>query len=212
MQSEPERCGAKTKNGKPCQAYAMTNGRCRMHGGNALAGAASPTFKTGRYSKHLPARLMARYQEAQSDPALLALRDEVALIDTRLAELLGRVDTGESARRWQEAQEAFEELRKARIRNDAKQFAAALDELERTLTSGNDYGLWGEIANAVDLRKRLVESERKRLVEMQQMISSTQAMVLLTTVVDIIKTHVTDRNTLAAISAEFRKLVATEPS
>lgn len=26
-------CGAKTRSGKPCQAQAMSNGRCRMHGG-----------------------------------------------------------------------------------------------------------------------------------------------------------------------------------
>lgn len=28
-----KRCGAKTRSGKPCQAAAMPNGRCRMHGG-----------------------------------------------------------------------------------------------------------------------------------------------------------------------------------
>jgi hypothetical protein len=27
------RCGAKTRTGCPCQSPAMTNGRCRMHGG-----------------------------------------------------------------------------------------------------------------------------------------------------------------------------------
>jgi len=26
-------CGAKTRNGTPCQARAMPNGRCRIHGG-----------------------------------------------------------------------------------------------------------------------------------------------------------------------------------
>ena len=28
-------CGAKTRSGSPCQSKAMTNGRCRMHGGKA---------------------------------------------------------------------------------------------------------------------------------------------------------------------------------
>jgi hypothetical protein len=27
------RCGARTRNGNPCQSPAMPNGRCRMHGG-----------------------------------------------------------------------------------------------------------------------------------------------------------------------------------
>jgi len=29
------RCGAKTRNGTPCRAPAMANGRCRMHGGRS---------------------------------------------------------------------------------------------------------------------------------------------------------------------------------
>ncbi len=28
-------CGAKTRNGVPCQNWGMTNGRCRMHGGES---------------------------------------------------------------------------------------------------------------------------------------------------------------------------------
>ena len=29
----PPACGARTRNGAPCRALAMRNGRCRMHGG-----------------------------------------------------------------------------------------------------------------------------------------------------------------------------------
>lgn len=29
------RCGAKTRSGTPCKSPAMTNGRCRMHGGKS---------------------------------------------------------------------------------------------------------------------------------------------------------------------------------
>jgi uncharacterized protein YjcR len=29
------RCGAKTRTGTPCRSPAMTNGRCRMHGGKS---------------------------------------------------------------------------------------------------------------------------------------------------------------------------------
>ena len=34
MHSGP-RCGARTRNGKPCRSPAMPNGRCRMHGGKS---------------------------------------------------------------------------------------------------------------------------------------------------------------------------------
>ena len=36
--SKAPRCGAKTRKGKPCQAPAMSNGRCRMHGGTNPGG------------------------------------------------------------------------------------------------------------------------------------------------------------------------------
>jgi ribosomal protein L32 len=29
------RCGARTRNGQPCKSPAMSNGRCRMHGGTS---------------------------------------------------------------------------------------------------------------------------------------------------------------------------------
>ena len=29
------RCGARTRSGRPCQGPAMSNGRCRMHGGSS---------------------------------------------------------------------------------------------------------------------------------------------------------------------------------
>ena len=36
--SKAPRCGARTRRGTPCQAPAMANGRCRMHGGTNPGG------------------------------------------------------------------------------------------------------------------------------------------------------------------------------
>src|SRR5689334_1272270 len=78
----------------------MANGRCRIHGGLQPQGIARPGFKTGRYSKYLPARLAGRYEEAASDPELLALKDDIALLDTRIAQTVSALDTGESKEAW----------------------------------------------------------------------------------------------------------------
>ena len=82
-------CGAKTRSGSACQNRPMPNGRCRMHGGKSLGGIASPNFKHGGYSKFLPVRLGDNYQEAMADPELLALRDDIALLDARVHDLMG---------------------------------------------------------------------------------------------------------------------------
>lgn len=52
------RCGAKTRMGTPCKSPAMTNGRCRMHGGKStgprtpegLKRSRNANFKHGFYS------------------------------------------------------------------------------------------------------------------------------------------------------------------
>ena len=62
----------------------------------------------------------------------------------------------------------------------------------------------------LDERRKLVESERKRLVEMQQMLSTEQAMTLLAAVIDGIKKNVPDRRPVAAIAADIGKLAGTD--
>jgi hypothetical protein len=46
-----KRCGARTRSGKPCQSPAMSNGRCRMHGGLSPGPPKGNknAFKHGRY-------------------------------------------------------------------------------------------------------------------------------------------------------------------
>ena len=42
------RCGAKTRQGKPCKASAMPNGRCRMHGGKSTGPRTPEGFEKSR--------------------------------------------------------------------------------------------------------------------------------------------------------------------
>jgi hypothetical protein len=102
MPAGPTHCGARTRAGTPCERAPMPNGRCHKHGGKTPRGVASTQFVNGRRSKDIPSRLTERYQEALVDDELLALRDDVALIDARLGDVLGRVDSGESGRIWAE--------------------------------------------------------------------------------------------------------------
>lgn len=74
-------CGAKTRSGKPCQKSPMEGrNRCRLHGGATPRGAFSPHFKHGKYSRYLPHDVRQMYQRALSDPDMISVRDEIALI------------------------------------------------------------------------------------------------------------------------------------
>lgn len=65
MQTSP-RCGAKTRNGSPCQAPAVAGKkRCRMHGGAAGSGAPKGNrnaLKHGKFTKEMKTE-RARFRE-----------------------------------------------------------------------------------------------------------------------------------------------------
>lgn len=204
-------CGAKTRQGGVCKQPALPNGRCHYHGGKSLAGLASPTYQTGRYSKVLPARLAGRYAEAQADAALLELRDDVALVDARLADLLGRVDTGESGALWQALQALRLDVITYKRAGDTVKTAEALNVLLDLVGQGHaDYRAWAEIGGVIEQRRKLVESERKRLVEMQQTLTVERAMLLIGAISGVIKAHVHDRTTLAAIGRDIESIISAD--
>lgn len=201
-------CGAKTRAGGKCKGLAMTNGRCRMHGGSTPTGFALPQTTHGRYSKSIPARIAGRFDEARNDPELLSTRDDIALLDARLGELLGRVDQGESGKAWTNARKAYDDLRYSMTKKDAGGIQGALTDLDRLIGQGlSDYAAWGEIHAILGQRTRLAESERKRLVEMSAMVSSEQALTLVGAVLASVKAHVTDRAVLVAIQNDMSRLM-----
>ena len=200
------------KTGAQCKRRAVTGMRvCMMHGGKTPVGIASPHFKTGRYSKHLPTRLLERYNEAVSDEELLALREDIALLDARVSELLGRVDNGESGRAWKMAQKALSDYLssyQSSKETDISKSIGALSELQAAVGIGlTDTIACSEIQIALEQRRKLVESERERLVEMQQFISSERAMLLISAVVDVVRRNVTDRTTLSNITHELSLII-----
>lgn len=206
-------CTATSKRtGNRCKARAVL-GRtvCYHHGGATPRGFDLPQTKIGRYSRDLPARLSSRYQEALSDPDLLAMREEVALVDARLGDLLKRVDSGESGLVWDLLQKVYHEFVEVRgLGNEgAREAAAKLTEMARLIQRGTaDRVAWGEIGDLLEQRRKLVESERKRLLDLQLVITADKAMLLMAAVVDVIRRNVTDKHILAAISADITKLVS----
>lgn len=203
-----KRCGAKKRDGSKCRTWAMPNGRCRMHGGTSLKGAAHPAFKHGRYSEALPERLLERYQASQSDPELLAMRDEIGLTDARLGDVLARVDSGENGALWQRVKEHYDELQAGRAAQDVNRMADAIDALGVVISSAStDAAAWAEVGRLIEQRRRLVESERKRMVDLQLMITAERAMALVTALVGVVREHVRDARTLTAISDAFGALL-----
>ena len=71
------RCGARTRSGMPCRSPAMTNGRCRMHGG------ASPGAPVGNTNA---------FKHGLFTAAAIAERREVAALIREMKSLVEQVD------------------------------------------------------------------------------------------------------------------------
>jgi hypothetical protein len=218
-------CGARTRSGTACtQPPAPGSTRCRYHGGHSCRGAASGTWKHGRYSKYLPTGLADRYRDLLRDPELLAANDEVALLATRLGELVGRLNTGESGELWHEivagvanAAGTCSEMRAALLRGDDAAFTQAMDRLRTLLDGLADVGrraeaaedTWAEIRKVVEEKTKAASREWKRLVDLQGLVSADQAMALVLAMSQSVNRHVRDAGARQAIAYDLSLFITS---
>ena len=205
-------CTAHKRDGTQCKKPAVPGrNTCRLHGGLTPRGPASPKYKHGRYSKFLPARLSAMYEQSLADPEMLNLRHEIALIDARMAELLGRLEQGESMDGWAKMGELVARMKSAAMSGDTGTFQAALAEIEKVAEKGmGDYAAWNMILDSMDKRRQLVEAERRRLIAMQASLDVNQALAFAGQLIQIVSRHVADRKTLSAIIQEAERMMEVD--
>jgi hypothetical protein len=230
---EPDwRCNARTK-GKDhhlCDQPAGTHtdhpgsGRCWFHGGKTPSGPTSPHWKDGHRSKaareirsvlrsiRSPERRQA-VEEALADPQLLELREEVAILRRFRDEALERLGTQESGAAWHAAATAFRALRKA-IQDVVvtPELTEAIAALDATIRDGaQHFAQEQDVIALAHHRARLVESERQRLVQEQQVLTARGAETLMAMLEAAVRKHVSDPATLDAIGQELARAVGAGP-
>jgi len=198
---------------KPCMKAAMYGSPyCPYHVKHT--GVAVNAYKDGRTSKYhgaLPARLLAAYEASLDDGRLLQMREEIALLDSRIVDLIKRVDSGESGRLWVRLGEVQREFSTARKLGKVELMSEKLAELEALIAAGKrDAEAWREVQTALDLRRKLVESERRRINEQQQAVTAEQLAGFMSTLLELLTDEVEDRNVLGRISRRLYQMVTIE--
>jgi hypothetical protein len=201
-------CGAKCQDGHACLQPAMPNGRCKTHRGKAPVGRANTAYKHGRYSKHLPTRLAAQYEQARDDPELHSVRDEIGVVEARVRELLARIEGGDLGTLWPTLHKQLQAYQAARRTGDTPTMSKALAAMEPLIAQGaQDYTLWTTIGTELDRLARLRQTEHRRLVDMQQMITAERANLLMGAMVSIIagvlKKHIPDETQVRRIYGDI---------
>lgn len=207
-------CGAKKKaknGGGHCNAPAMANGRCRVHGGKSLSGIAHPNYKDGRFIRRRPTKIRERLEAALNDKEATrrALNENIGLLEVRIEELTLRLDERQftSLELWQQAQRAYAKYKKAFAAGQFDTCAVAMRELEAALDAGIEDGeLWEEITRYAERQARLVTQDHKLMVMAGKTITIEEYFLNLQKISDVIKRTVTDREALRTISATLREL------
>lgn len=181
--------------------------KCYVHGGATPSGIASPHFKHGRYSKAMPAPLQESYHRSRTDPHNLEFNDDIALIDAMILATLPKLETRESGAAWKAIKKSIGDLRKAFANENYGACLVTVDEMNEIVNEQLlFYATEEEIKHSLEQRRKLVESEQKRRIAMQQFVDSQDAMAMATALLQSVKENVTDASTLTAIQATFTRL------
>lgn len=179
---------------------------CRNHGGRSPSGMAAPAFKHGRYSKALTGRYRERYEAAANDPDILELLPEIALLDTRIGQLLEQLEQDDPIGRLNQAQEAFLSLREAMAAGNTQRVLSSLESMDGILNQKQEPDrTWSSVIRLIDQRRRLVESQVRKEAQADLNLSA-EAMILLAAVESAIYLHIQDRRIIQRIITELENI------
>lgn len=183
---------------------------CQTHGGPAphRGWYGKGKLVNGSGSQFPITRLAAKYNQSQKDGRLLSNRAAVEIIDARVLQLAERIDVDDAPDRlnllytvWQEYQEAKHLGRKADEIGKEKQLEG-LFEKART-----DYEAWNQMMTALDLRRRMIESEVKVLKEIKAIMTAEDAYELTAKLLAAVMRVVDDPTKLKQVQYEFTRII-----
>jgi hypothetical protein len=156
-----------------CRYKAAENGRCkRYHGGNRHDNNFAGTGRAKLYSKSLNGKLQDSYIQAVTDPEFLSVAPEIAALSARSAQVMDQLGDTDYMVVQTGIRRAVRDMRRASSDDSMHGMLVAADEIEHHLDAvAEDRRRWDEIGAISGRLGKLVETERRRIVEAQQMIT-----------------------------------------
>jgi hypothetical protein len=124
------------------------------------------------YLPFIPKQYLSRYLEARANRELLSLEPSIRVIDLRITELMQRMDSGEHELNWRDAKQALSDYRSAVVLGNSQSQVRAIQELIRIVDEGASAHIaWNQIGKLSEQKRKLVDSQRRLLVEFHQTIA-----------------------------------------
>jgi len=211
-------CGARIKSqqGRICLSpQRHRNGRCDLHFGKVKRGIDHQSFKHGKWSKVLPKGMGKDFDEMMNDPDYLKLKDDIALVNTQITQLMKDFEQGTDGYTWKKLVEMADDSRVLLSMSKTgmdpnelnKELCSTLYRMNDLIEKGSKgHRLWNEITDASIKKGKLIDIETKRLLAERNSIPADQAFTLFSMILTIVKRNVRDKNQLRAIAREVDQL------
>jgi len=182
------RCMALTRDGTRCTGHKKQGSDfCGVH---ANLAATRVNREDGRYVGYA-GELDKVYQESLQDEYLLHLRDEIAVLDARSKDLLAQAKTGVNGQAWLQSRRAFERLKRAIAADDPMVIPGAIRDMQEAFDAAKfDIDLWKDIQSVMEMRRKLVETEQKYLVQTNQVIPFEAVALMMSAAITALKASV----------------------
>lgn len=150
-----------------------------------------------RYQGCIPRDLRRAYEKAVTDETLLCLRDDFALLEARLMQLLETMD--------KQPQPSWPAIFAAIDRAEQSGSVEELRELARNQASAQIVldAAWAEVRGIIQERSKIASAEVRRLESLHQMLTKEQALRFVARLVAVVTKHVADQGTLMAIKHDM---------
>ena len=147
-------------------------GRCKKHGGNSRSGPAHPNWRHGEYAEtvaaKLPPRIREVYIEALEDVELVAGRSDIAWLNTYLVALAEELAENESREGFRDIAIKAMAIMKAEDLAKAQKIAQGI--IGVTSQRQHFHNTMDRIVRVTEQKRRLQQSERERLLQLEQML------------------------------------------
>lgn len=143
-------------------------------------------------------------------PERLSMQAALEVLDTRILDVIKHLDAMPPVKLWERFRSLFADLRYAHETDDQVEASALIRQLQALIERGGaESAAWVDLRGMFLERARIVESERRLLIDAKQYVTKERAMIMLTRVMGVIERHVTDPRVMGAIAEDFSALANT---
>jgi len=185
-----------------------------MHGGKSKRGVEAGSYKTGKYSKHVPKSLMAFYEASQADPEYKDLKENIKLREAFIREKLSMIeDAPESGAVWASFRKTLTSFRKAWANEDYGRAQIELDELDRIV---DERLVYFEVQKEIrsDLSEQRKDHQALASIEYRGENAATMSDLLTfaSVMFNLVSTHVSNMSEQQRIYDAISEIIGTQES